>query len=295
MGIKVENLNYIYSPGTAMEHHTLRNVSFEIGDHEFVGIIGRTGSGKSTLIQHLNGLLRATSGRIYVDGEDIYADGYNMRELRRKVGLIFQYPEYQLFETDVITDVKFGPRNQGLTDAECTQRAREALALAGVDEELWERSPFDLSGGQKRRVAIAGVVAMRPEVLVLDEPTAGLDPQGRDSIFASLSQLHADTGMSVVMVSHSMEDVARYVSRLLVIRQGTIAYDDTPREIFRHYNELEEIGLSAPQVTYLAARLRERGWDIPDDIITVEDAYEAIRKASQAAGLRLNRNGAPRA
>ena len=286
MGIKVENLNYIYSPGTAMEHHTLRDVSFEIGDHEFIGIIGRTGSGKSTLIQHLNGLLRATSGSIYVDGENIYNEGYDMRSLRRKVGLIFQYPEYQLFETDVITDVKFGPKNQGLSDAECTQRAKEALALAGVDEELWERSPFDLSGGQKRRVAIAGVVAMKPQVLVLDEPTAGLDPRGRDSIFNSLSALHRDTGMSVVMVSHSMEDVAKYVSRLLVIRQGTIAYDDTPREVFKHYKELEEIGLSAPQITYLVQRLRAQGWDIPDDIITVEGAYEALKKAPQAAGFR---------
>ena len=286
MGIKVENLNYIYSPGTAMEHHTLRDVSFEIGDHEFIGIIGRTGSGKSTLIQHLNGLLRATSGSIYVDGENIYKEGYDMRSLRRKVGLIFQYPEYQLFETDVITDVKFGPKNQGLSDAECTQRAKEALALAGVDEELWERSPFDLSGGQKRRVAIAGVVAMKPQVLVLDEPTAGLDPRGRDSIFNSLSALHRDTGMSVVMVSHSMEDVAKYVSRLLVIRQGTIAYDDTPREVFKHYKELEEIGLSAPQITYLVQRLRAQGWDIPDDIITVEGAYEALKKAPQAAGFR---------
>lgn len=286
MGIKVENLNYIYSPGTAMEHHTLRDVNFEIGDHEFIGIIGRTGSGKSTLIQHLNGLLRATSGSIYVDGENIYKEGYDMRSLRRKVGLIFQYPEYQLFETDVITDVKFGPKNQGLSDAECTQRAKEALALAGVDEELWERSPFDLSGGQKRRVAIAGVVAMKPQVLVLDEPTAGLDPRGRDSIFNSLSALHRDTGMSVVMVSHSMEDVAKYVSRLLVIRQGTIAYDDTPREVFKHYKELEEIGLSAPQITYLVQRLRAQGWDIPDDIITVEGAYEALKKAPQAAGFR---------
>ena len=286
MGIKVENLNYIYSPGTAMEHHTLRDVNFEIGDHEFIGIIGRTGSGKSTLIQHLNGLLRATSGSIYVDGENIYKEGYDMRSLRRKVGLIFQYPEYQLFEADVITDVKFGPKNQGLSDAECTQRAMEALALAGVDEELWERSPFDLSGGQKRRVAIAGVVAMKPQVLVLDEPTAGLDPRGRDSIFNSLSALHRDTGMSVVMVSHSMEDVAKYVSRLLVIRQGTIAYDDTPREVFKHYKELEEIGLSAPQITYLVQRLRAQGWDIPDDIITVEGAYEALKKAPQAAGFR---------
>ena len=234
----------------------------------------------------MNGLLRATSGSIYVDGENIYKEGYDMRSLRRKVGLIFQYPEYQLFETDVITDVKFGPKNQGLSDAECTQRAKEALALAGVDEELWERSPFDLSGGQKRRVAIAGVVAMKPQVLVLDEPTAGLDPRGRDSIFNSLSALHRDTGMSVVMVSHSMEDVAKYVSRLLVIRQGTIAYDDTPREVFKHYKELEEIGLSAPQITYLVQRLRAQGWDIPDDIITVEGAYEALKKAPQAAGFR---------
>jgi energy-coupling factor transport system ATP-binding protein len=285
MGIKVENLNYIYAPGTAMEHHTLKDVNFEIKDHEFVGIIGRTGSGKSTLIQHLNGLLKATSGKIYVDGEDIYAEGYNMRALRQKVGLVFQYPEYQLFETDVITDVKFGPKNQGLSDEECIRRAKEALALAGVDESLWERSPFDLSGGQKRRVAIAGIVAMKPEVLVLDEPTAGLDPQGRDSIFGSLEKLHHETGMSIVMVSHSMEDVAKYVSRLLVIKDGTIAYDDTPREVFKHYRELEKIGLSAPQITYLVQKLRERGWEIPDDIITVADAYDAIKNAPQAKGL----------
>ena len=281
MSLKVENLRYIYAPGTAFEHHTLNGVSFEIGEGEFVGIIGCTGSGKSTLIQHLNGLLRGTEGKVYFNGEDIYAQGYDMKQLRRKVGLVFQYPEYQLFEIDVLTDVKFGPKNQGLSDAEAEERAKDALRAVGIEESDWKRSPFDLSGGQKRRVAIAGILAMQPEILILDEPTAGLDPQGREEIFSMLSELHKKGKMSIVLVSHSMEDMARYADRLLVIREGTIAFDGTPKEVFRHYKELEEIGLSAPQVTYIVQRLREKGWDLPEDIVTVEEACRAILAARE--------------
>ena len=211
MSIALEHVSYVYSPGTAYEKHALRDVSFEIPQGQFVGIIGHTGSGKSTLIQHLNGLVRATSGRVLYDGQNIYEDGYNMRELRTRVGLVFQYPEYQLFEVDVISDVCFGPKNQGLPQDECEKRAREALEHVGFPEKYYKQSPFELSGGQKRRVAIAGVLAMRPKVLILDEPTAGLDPKGRDEILDQISELHRKTDMTVILVSHSMEDVARYV------------------------------------------------------------------------------------
>lgn len=276
MSIKAENLTYVYGQGTAFETYALKDVSFEIPDGQFVGLIGHTGSGKSTLIQHLNGLLRATSGKLYYNGEDIYAPGYSMKDLRTRVGLVFQYPEHQLFEVDVFSDVCFGPTNMGLPKDEVERRATEALKMVGLKEKHYRKSPFELSGGQKRRVAIAGVLAMQPEVLVLDEPTAGLDPKGRDEILDRISALKKERGMTIVLVSHSMEDVARYVDRLIVMNAGEKAYDGTPEEVFRHYKELEEIGLSAPQVTYIVHRLRESGVPLSEDITTVEGARDAI-------------------
>lgn len=276
MSIRAENLNYIYGKGTAFEQYALKDINFEIQDGEFVGIIGHTGSGKSTLIQHLNGLIKATSGKIYFNGEDIYAPGYDLKKLRQKVGLVFQYPEHQLFEVDVLSDVCFGPKNQGLSVDEAKERAKEALHLVGLDESYYEKSPFELSGGQKRRVAIAGVLAMKPQVLVLDEPTAGLDPKGRDEILDRVAGLREDTKMTVVLVSHSMEDVAKYVSRLMVMNAGQKVFDGTPKEVFKHYKELEKIGLSAPQITYIVQRLKSEGVPIDDEITTVPEAARAI-------------------
>lgn len=278
MSIKVSNLNFVYGAGTAFEQQALKNVSFEIQDGEFVGLIGHTGSGKSTLIQHLNGLERATSGQIFYNGENIYSEGYDMKALRSKVGLVFQYPEHQLFEVDVLTDVCFGPKNQGLSKEEAEARAKKALELVGLDESFYRQSPFELSGGQKRRVAIAGVLAMEPEVLILDEPTAGLDPRGRDEILGRLDQLNKEKGMTIILVSHSMEDVARHASRLLVMNHGEKVFDGTPKEVFRHYKELEAIGLAAPQITYLVHDLMDQGIPIDEDITTVEEAREAILK-----------------
>ena len=276
MSIRAENLNYIYGKGTAFEQYALKDINFEIQDGEFVGIIGHTGSGKSTLIQHLNGLIKATSGKIYFNGEDIYAPGYDLKKLRQKVGLVFQYPEHQLFEVDVLSDVCFGPKNQGLSVDEAKERAKEALHFVGLDESYYEKSPFELSGGQKRRVAIAGVLAMKPQVLVLDEPTAGLDPKGRDEILDRVAGLREDTKMTVVLVSHSMEDVAKYVSRLMVMNAGQKVFDGTPKEVFKHYKELEKIGLSAPQITYIVQRLKSEGVPIDDEITTVPEAARAI-------------------
>ena len=276
MSIRAENLNYIYGKGTAFEQYALKDINFEIQDGEFVGIIGHTGSGKSTLIQHLNGLIKATSGKIYFNGEDIYAPGYDLKKLRQKVGLVFQYPEHQLFEVDVLSDVCFGPKNQGLSVDEAKERAKEALHLVGLDESYYEKSPFELSGGQKRRVAIAGVLAMKPQVLVLDEPTAGLDPKGRDEILDRVAGLREDTKMTVVLVSHSMEDVAKYVSRLMVMNAGQKVFDGTPKEVFKHYKDLEKIGLSAPQITYIVQRLKSEGVPIDDEITTVPEAARAI-------------------
>lgn len=278
MSIVLENVSYTYSPDTAYEIHALKQVSLEIRDGQFIGLIGHTGSGKSTLVQHLNGLVKATSGHIYFNGEDIYAQDYDMRRLRSKVGLVFQYPEHQLFEVDVFSDVCFGPKNQGLSKEDVEQRAREALTQVGLPERLWSQSPFELSGGQKRRVAIAGVLAMRPEVLILDEPTAGLDPKGRDEILDEISALHRDRHMTIILVSHSMEDVARYADRLMVMNQGEKLFDGPPKEVFRHYKELERIGLAAPQITYIVQELRENGVPISDDITTVEEAKQAILK-----------------
>ena len=276
MGIKAVNLNYIYGQGTAFEQYALKNVNFEIRDGEFVGLIGHTGSGKSTLIQHLNGLLKATSGEIYVNGENIYAPGYDMRALRSKVGLVFQYPEHQLFEVDVFSDVCFGPKNQGLSKAEIEGRAKEALALVGLDESFYSQSPFELSGGQKRRVAIAGVLAMEPQVLILDEPTAGLDPRGRDEILDQIDRLHSEKRITIILVSHRMEDVAKYADRLLVMNHGEKLFDGPPKEVFKHYKELEEVGLAAPQITYIVQDLRSRGIDIDDNITTIAEAKNAI-------------------
>ena len=277
MSIKVEHLTYIYGQGTAFEQYALKDVNFEIPDGQFVGLIGHTGSGKSTLIQHLNGLIKQTEGTIYYNGTDIYSEGYRLKELRSKVGLVFQYPEHQLFEVDVFSDVCFGPKNQGL--------AKEALMLVGLEEKYWEQSPFELSGGQKRRVAIAGVLAMKPEVLILDEPTAGLDPRGRDEILDQISKLHREKHMTIILVSHSMEDIARYADRIMVMNQGEKAYDGTPKEVFEHYKELEAIGLAAPQVTYITHALKEHGVPIEDDITTVEEASRAILKLFGKQGI----------
>ena len=279
MSIALEHVNYIYSPGTAYEKRALNDISLEIGQGQFVGIIGHTGSGKSTLIQHLNGLMKATSGDILYDGQSIYAEGYDMRKLRSQVGLVSQYPEHQLFEVDVISDVCFGPKNQGLSEEESEKNAREALELVGFPEKYYKQSPFELSGGQKRRVAIAGVLAMKPKVLILDEPTAGLDPKGRDEILDQIAKLHKETGITVVLVSHSMEDVARYVDRIIVMNKGEKMLDSTPKEVFRHYKELEEVGLAAPQVTYVMHDLKDRGFDVSPDATTIEEAADEIMRS----------------
>ena len=274
--MKLEKVSYVYSEGDAFEKKALDEISLEIPDGQFIGIIGHTGSGKSTLIQHLNGLLRATSGAIYYDGENIYQEGYDMRTLRSKVGLVFQYPEHQLFEVDVFSDVCFGPKNLGLSKEEVEERAKKALTQVALDESYYKKSPFELSGGQKRRVAIAGILAMHPQVLILDEPTAGLDPKGRDEILDQVALLQKERKITVILVSHSMEDVARYVDRIIVVNDGKILFDDTPKQVFQHYKELESVGLAAPQVTYVVKALKEKGWDIDTTATTVEEAKEAI-------------------
>ncbi|HIT89118.1 MAG TPA: energy-coupling factor transporter ATPase [Candidatus Merdenecus merdavium] len=279
MSIKIEGINYIYNPDTAYELHALKNINLEFQKGEFVGIIGHTGSGKSTLIQHINGLIKATSGRILFHGEDIYDKKFSMKKLRNKVGLVFQYPEHQLFEVDVLSDVCFGPKNQGLSDEQAQRRAKEALTMVGIKEELYKKSPFELSGGQKRRVAIAGVLAMQPEILILDEPTAGLDPKGRDEILDQIAKLKEQQDMAVILVSHSMEDVAKYVDRIIVMNQGEVMFDDTPANVFDHYKELEKVGLAAPQVTYIVKELEERGFYIDTQVTTVEEAKQAILNA----------------
>ncbi len=287
MSIVLEHVSYTYSPETAYEIHALKDVNLEIPDGQFIGLIGHTGSGKSTLVQHLNGLVRATSGHIYFNGEDIYAKDYDMRRLRGKVGLVFQYPEHQLFEVDVLSDVCFGPKNQGLSPEEAKERAREALRMVGISEEYEKQSPFELSGGQKRRVAIAGVLAMEPDVLILDEPTAGLDPKGRDEILDEISSLHKERGITVILVSHSMEDVAKYVERIIVMNQGEVLHDGAPREVFRHYKELESVGLAAPQVTYIVHTLKDKGFDVDGDATTIEEAKETILEAFRKKGRKL--------
>jgi len=278
MGIKLENVSYLYEKGTAMQTAALEDVSLEIPDNQFIGLIGHTGSGKSTLVQLLNGLLKPTEGRVLYNGEDIHADGFDKKALRANVGLVFQYPEHQLFEVDVISDVMYGPRNLGLDEKTCRQRAEEALRDVGLGKEYYKTSPFDLSGGQKRRAAIAGVLAMHPHILILDEPTAGLDPRGRDEILGLISDMKKKLEMTIILVSHSMDDVARYVERIVVMGRGKKVFDGTPTEVFRHYTELEELGLSAPQITYIMHTLRDRGLDVPTDALTVEEAAEEIMK-----------------
>lgn len=291
MSIKLEHLNYVYSAGTAYEKQALKDVCLEIPHGEFVGIIGHTGSGKSTLIQHLNGLVKATSGALYYDGKNIYEPGYNMRELRNQVGLVFQYPEHQLFESDVLSDVCFGPMNQGMSREEAEAEAKKALLQVGFKEKNFSKSPFELSGGQKKRVAIAGVLAMNPKILILDEPTAGLDPKGRDEILDQISELHKARGITIILVSHSMEDVAKYVERLIVVNRGQIAFDDTPREVFSHYQELEAMGLAAPQITYIMHALKEKGLPVDPADTTVEEAKQDILHALREMNSSLLKGG----
>lgn len=281
MAIIVHELMHIYSEGNAYEKMALHDINLKIEDGEFIGLIGHTGSGKSTLIQHLNGLLKPTSGSIYYNGEDIHDRDYSLKKLRSKIGLVFQYPEHQLFESTVIEDVRFGPKNIGMAALDIDLHAFQALKQVGIGEELLDNSPLELSGGQKRRVAIAGVLAMEPEVLILDEPTAGLDPEGRDEILDLVSRLHQERKMTVILVSHSMEDVAKYVKRLIVMNQGRVQYDGTPAEVFAHYKELEKIGLSAPQVTYVMEGLAKRGVHLPRGAITVQEAVNSIMAAKE--------------
>lgn len=276
MSIIMDKINYVYSAKTAYEIKALDDINLKIEDGEFIGIIGHTGSGKSTLIQHLNGLIKATSGAIYYNGQNIYDQDYKLRDLRSKVGLVFQYPEHQLFETTIFDDVCFGPMNQGLTKDQAGLRAIEALKSVGMDESLYYQSPFELSGGQKRRVAIAGVLAMRPEVLILDEPTAGLDPEGREEILSLVKKMHDEENITIVLVSHSMEDVAKYVNRIIVMNHGKMAYDGTPKEVFVYAKELEEIGLAVPQVTYFLKELKEAGYDLDTTATTVEEGKISI-------------------
>ena len=277
--IILDKVNYSYSEGTAYQIQALKDINLKIEEGQFIGIIGHTGSGKSTLTQLLNGLLRATSGHIYVDGEDIYDEDYDMKKLRNKVGLVFQYPDHQLFETTNFEDVCFGPKNQGLDRKEVELRAFEALQNVGFPEDLYYQPPFDLSGGQKRRVAIAGVLAMKPQVLILDEPTAGLDPAGRDEILGLVTKMHKELGITIILVSHSMEDVAEYVERLIVMNQGEVMYDGTPKEVYAHYKELEAVGLAAPQVTYLMTELAQKGLPVDTGATTVKEAAQSILAA----------------
>jgi energy-coupling factor transport system ATP-binding protein len=282
MQIIFDKVNYIYSDGTVFARHAIKDVSFSIQKGEFIGLIGHTGSGKSTLIQHMNGLVKASSGKVYFNGEDIYDPAYKLRDLRSKVGLVFQYPEHQLFETTVFKDVLFGPTNLGLDKLECELRAYDALKLVGLGEEFLDASPFELSGGQKRRVAIAGVLAMKPEVLILDEPTAGLDPKGRDDILMQIAKLHQESGLTIILVTHSMEDVAEYADRLFVMNKGSLVYQDTTKEVFAHYKELEQMHLAAPQVTYVMNALKDKGYSVRTDVTTVEEAKNELLRLLKA-------------
>ena len=282
MGMRLEHVSYIYSPDNAFRKQALKDINLEIHDGEFIGLIGHTGSGKSTLIQHLNGLIRATEGKIYYNDQDIYASDYRMTDLRSHVGLVFQYPEHQLFEMTVLKDLCYGPKNLGLSDDEAKKRAKEALTMVSIAEKEYEKSPFELSGGQKRRVAIAGVLAMHPDILVLDEPTAGLDPKGRNDILDQISSLHKQTGITVILVSHSMEDVAKYVDRIIVMNRGQVFMDGTPKAIFDRSDALESVGLAAPQVTYVMRCLHSIYPDMPMDATTVEEAKTDILKYLEA-------------
>jgi energy-coupling factor transporter ATPase len=279
LSLRLEDVSYVYGENTVYEVKALDHVSIEIPQGQFVGIIGHTGSGKSTLVQQFNALLRPTGGRVLFRGEDVWADGYDRRALRFHVGIVFQYPEHQLFETDVLTDCAFGPTNQGLIKEQAVERAREALQLVGIPEELYSNSPFELSGGQKRRVAIAGVLAMHPDVLILDEPTAGLDPKGRDDMFRVIDRMRKERNMTILLVSHSMEDVAQHVDRLIVMNEGKKAYDGTPKSVFTHYKELEKMGLAAPQVTYIMHELAAAGLPVDPNATTIKEAGDSIMEA----------------
>ena len=280
--IRVEHLEYVYNPGMPDETTALDDVSFSVEEGDFVGIIGSTGSGKSTLISHFNGLNRPTSGRILIDGKDMWEQGADLRAFRFQVGLVMQYPEYQLFEETCAKDIAYGPRNMGLDEAEIDRRVKEAAAFVGLSDELLQKSPFELSGGQKRRVAIAGVMAMHPRVLVLDEPAAGLDPEGRDTILSQIRDYHEKTGITVLLVSHSMEDIAKYANRVLVMSHAKLAMYDTVEKVFGHAQELLELGLSVPQVTQIFLKLRQMGLDIPTDVYTMPYAVKTIQKALAA-------------
>ena len=284
MQLELKNVSYTYGKGTVFEVNALSDINLAIEEGQFIGVIGHTGSGKSTLIQHFNALMQPTEGKVLFEGEDIWGEKYDRRALRSKVGLVFQYPEHQLFEADVLSDVAFGPKNQGLSKEEAEARAREALAQVGFPEKFYGHSPFELSGGQKRRVAIAGVLAMNPKVLILDEPTAGLDPKGRDEILDQISYLHEKRGITIILVSHSMEDVARYADRLIVVNDGKIPYDGTPREVFTHYEELEKIGLAAPQITYIMHDLAAKGIAVDVHATTVDEAKKSILEALAGKG-----------
>ena len=279
MELRVENLCYDYNKGTSFEKRALNNINLSIKENEFIGLIGHTGSGKSTLIQTFNGLLAPTEGKVTWNGKDIYEKGFNRREFRSHVGIVFQYPEYQLFETTVLKDVCFGPKNLGISEEESKRKAKEALRLVGLDEKYWQHSPFELSGGQKRRAAIAGVLAMEPEILILDEPTAGLDPKGRDEILGVIKKLNEEKETTIILVSHSMDDVAEYVDRIIVINDGDIMYDDTPVNIFQMVDELEAIDLAAPQITYILRDLNRIGLNVGTGIIRIDDAVQTIKKA----------------
>lgn len=279
MSIKIEHLTYIYMKNTPFEKKALDDVSLNIDEGEFVAVIGHTGSGKSTLIQHIDGLLKGDSGKVYVDNADLTGKDVNLSEIRKKVGLVFQYPEYQLFEETVAKDIAFGPLNLGFTQEEAEEKVKTAMEMVGLDYvTLKDKSPFDLSGGQKRRAAIAGVLAMGTKYLILDEPTAGLDPKGRDDILGQIKQFHEKYNKTVIFVSHNMEDVAKLATRIIVMNQGRCILDGTPEDIFTQAEVLEKVGLAVPQVTYLSRELRKRGFDIPENIFTVEQAREALLK-----------------
>ncbi len=284
MSIEIKNLTYIYGNNTAFYKKALDNINISINDGEFIGIIGHTGSGKSTLIQHLNGLIKPTEGTILLNGEDINSDKKKLKEIRQKVGLVLQYPEYQLFEDTVFKDVSFGPKNMGLSDEEVDKVVREALSLVGISEDTYYKSPFDLSGGQKRRIAIAGVIAMKPQVLILDEPTAGLDPHGRDEILNQIKIMHNKTKNTTILVSHSMEDISKLVDKIIVMHDSKVMYFGTPSEVFKHVDELEKIGLAAPQISYLIKKLEKRGIILKNDIYTVEEATKEIYKYLKTNG-----------
>lgn len=278
MGIRVEHLTHIYSPDTPFQKVALEDINIEIKDGEFVSIIGHTGSGKSTLIQMFNGLLKPTLGDVYINDINIHAEGVNKKQIREQVGLVFQYPEYQLFEMTVYDDVAYGPKNLGLSEEDVKKRTEYALSAVGLEEEYYTKSPFELSGGQKRRVAIAGVLAMNPKILILDEPTAGLDPKGREDLFQRLKDMHKNLGLTIVLISHSMEDVARYAEKMIVLYKGKVKYQGTPKEVFAHGKELEEIGLSRPQIGYILEALKNKGMNIDTSILTVEEAALKIKE-----------------